>query len=100
MFQASFKKVFKGGSKHINSFSKKVCFVVVVCQSSQLPEQKEGLFQYLSGKDFESMRDCENIPDKNTKKTSWIFLLNMKKNLRSCRGNKQNFCMFARRNIA
>ena len=44
MFRASFKEVFKGGSKHINSFSTKVCFVVVVCQSSQLPEQKEGLF--------------------------------------------------------
>ena len=44
MFRASFKEVFKGGLKHINSLSKKVCFVVVVCQSSQLPEQKEGLF--------------------------------------------------------
>ena len=43
MFRASFKEVFKGGLKHINSLSKKVCFVVVVCQSSQLPEQKEGL---------------------------------------------------------
>ena len=44
MLQASFKEVFKGGLKHINSLPKKVCFVVVVCQSSQLPEQKEGLF--------------------------------------------------------
>ena len=46
MFPASFKEVFKGGLKHINSLSKKVCFVVVVCHSSQLPEQKEGLFIY------------------------------------------------------
>ena len=45
MFRASFKEIFKGGLKHINSLSKKVCFVVVVCQSSQLPEQKEGLFR-------------------------------------------------------
>ena len=44
MFRASFKEFFKGGLKHINSLSKKVCFVVVVCHSSQLPEQKEGLF--------------------------------------------------------
>ena len=44
VFRASFKEVFKGSLKHINSLSKKVCFVVVVCQSSQLPEQKEGLF--------------------------------------------------------
>ena len=44
MFRASFKEDFKGNLKHINSLSKKVCFVVVVCQSSQLPEQKEGLF--------------------------------------------------------
>ena len=44
MFRASFKEDFKGNLKHINSLSKKVCFVVVVvCQSSQLPEQKEGL---------------------------------------------------------
>ena len=44
MFRASFKEFFKGGLKHINSLSKKVCFVVVVCHSSQLPEQKEGMF--------------------------------------------------------
>ena len=41
MFRASFKEVFKDTLKHINSLSKKVCFVVVVCHSSQLPEQKE-----------------------------------------------------------
>ena len=46
MFPASFKEAFKGGLKHINSLSKKVCFVVVVCHSSQLPEQKEGLFRW------------------------------------------------------
>ena len=44
VFRASFKEVFKESLKHINSLSKKVGFVVVVCQSSQLPEQKEGLF--------------------------------------------------------
>ena len=49
MFRTSFKEVFKGGLKHINSLSKKVCFVVVVCQSSQLPEQKEGLFSQCQG---------------------------------------------------
>ena len=38
VFRAPFKEVFKGGLQHINSVSKKVC------QSSQLPEQKEGLF--------------------------------------------------------
>ena len=41
MFRASFKEVFKGGLKHINE---NFVVVVVVCQSSQLPEQKEGLF--------------------------------------------------------
>ena len=50
MLQASFKEVFKGGLKHINSLPKKVCFVVVVCQSSQLPEQKEGLLIEVEGK--------------------------------------------------
>ena len=44
VFRASFKELFKSRLKHINSLSKKVCFVVVVCHSSQLPEQKEGLF--------------------------------------------------------
>ena len=44
VFRTSFKEIFKGGFKHINSLSNKVCFVVVVCQSSQLPDQKEGLF--------------------------------------------------------
>ena len=44
MFRTSFKEVFKDSLKHINSLSKKVCFVGVVCHSSQLPEQKEGLF--------------------------------------------------------
>ena len=44
VLRASFKEVFKEDLKHINSPSKKVCFVVVVCHSSQLPEQKEGLF--------------------------------------------------------
>ena len=58
VFQCSFKDISKKSRKfpecfdrlsrkflkHINSLSKKVCFVVVVCPSSQLPEQKEGLF--------------------------------------------------------
>ena len=58
VFQCSFKDISKKSRKfpecfdrlsrkflkHINSLSKKVCFVVVVCHSSQLPEQKEGLF--------------------------------------------------------
>ena len=44
MFQASFKEVFKGGVKHINSVSKKVCLILVVRQSLQLPKQKEGFF--------------------------------------------------------
>ena len=43
-FPGSFKGVFKGGLKHINSLLKKVGYVVVECQPSQLPEQKEGLF--------------------------------------------------------
>ena len=43
VFQGCFKGVSKV-LKHINSLSKKVCIGVVVCQSSQLPMQKEGLF--------------------------------------------------------
>ena len=43
MFRASFKEVFKGGLKHINSLSKKVCFVVVVlCMSVVAASRAEG----------------------------------------------------------
>ena len=40
----SVSRKLKGYIKCINSLPKKVCFVVVVWNSSQLPEQKESLF--------------------------------------------------------
>ena len=43
MFLECFKEAY-GGLKCIDILPKKVCFVFVVGQSSQLPEQKEGLF--------------------------------------------------------
>ena len=43
MFLECFKEAY-GGLKCINILPKKVCFVSVVGMSSQVPEQKEGLF--------------------------------------------------------
>ena len=46
----SFQEVFKGGLKHINShYNENFVVVVVVCQSSQLPEQREGLLHIHRG---------------------------------------------------
>ena len=45
MFLECFKEAY-GGLKCINILPKKVCFVFVVGKSSQLPEQKEGLFPF------------------------------------------------------
>ena len=45
VFQGCFDSVlrnFKGSLKCVKSFSNKASFVVVLWQSSQLPEQKEG----------------------------------------------------------